>query len=357
MKIIQIMPEFDVAGAEIMCENLIYQLQKKGHNVIAVSLYNFHSDITERMEKAGIEIRYLNKKRGFDFSMIVKLIKIFKAEKPDVIHTHRYIMLYAIPAAIFGGIKKRIHTLHSIATKENTKFLRKINKLFFKKFGVIPVALSEMIKNTIIDEYKIPADKVPVDYNGIDLSKCIVKNTYVINKNFKIIHIGRFQDVKNHSGLIDAFKLFHDKHNDSELILIGDGERKQIIEDYVKKIGLIECVKFLGRQPEVFNFLHNADVFTLTSFYEGIPMTLIEAMGTGLPIVATAVGGIPDMLDERSALLVPVVTREIALAFEKYYTNLNLRKQHGEAALELSKKFSASYMADGYIKIYSSVRK
>ena len=151
MKIIQVIPNLGIGGAEIMCENLTYELIRKGHEVIVISLYNYHSVITERMERSGIDIRYLNKSSGMDLTMIKKMKKIFKIEKPDAIHTHRHVMQYAIPAAIFGGIKKRVHTLHSIATKENTKFLRKINKLFFKKFDVIPVALSEMIKNTIIE--------------------------------------------------------------------------------------------------------------------------------------------------------------------------------------------------------------
>lgn len=153
MKVIQIMPEFGLAGAETMCENLAYELIRLNVEVVVVSLYGFHSAITDRLEKEGIKVLYLNKKPGLDVSMIIKLMNLFNREHPDVIHTHRYVMQYAIPAAILSRIKKRIHTVHNIAQKENTKIARKINKIFYKCFNVIPVALSEEIKKTICEEY------------------------------------------------------------------------------------------------------------------------------------------------------------------------------------------------------------
>jgi glycosyltransferase involved in cell wall biosynthesis len=121
---------------------------------------------------------------------------------------------------------------------------------------------------------------------------------------------------------------------------------------YVAEKHLEHAVKFLGEQSDVYGYLHRADVFTLPSTYEGMPMTLIEAMGTGLPIVATNVGGIPDMLDAESALMVPVNTDAIAAAFEQYYKDSNLRRQHGKRARESSHKFGAAIMAENYERIY-----
>ena len=123
MKIVQIMPEFGLAGAETMCENLTYELIKLGHNVIVVSMYDYHSPITERLEKAGVDVRYLGKKPGLDFSMIGKIKKLLKKNKVDVIHTHRYCAQYAIPAAITAGVKLRVHTVHNIAEKEKNYLL------------------------------------------------------------------------------------------------------------------------------------------------------------------------------------------------------------------------------------------
>jgi len=103
--------------------------------------------------------------------------------------------------------------------------------------------------------------------------------------------------------------------------------------------------------------LHEADVFTLPSVYEGIPMTLIEAMGTGLPIVATAVGGVPDMLsDKETALLTAVDENEIAKAFIELHENEALRRKLGENARAASGRFSSDVMAKAYISVYKNKR-
>ncbi len=348
------MPDFGLAGAEIMCENLTYTLRERGHDVTVISMYDYHSAITERMEKSGIRIIYLNKKLGLDFSIIRKMKKVFKEIKPDVIHTHRNCPQYAIPAAISAGVKHRVHTFHSIAPKENGRLARLVNGFFFKHCHLVPVALSELVRDSIVEEYRIKPEKIPVVFNGIDLTKCIPKTDYSTDGNFKILHIGRFSEPKNHAGLLRAFNKFHQFHQDSELWLVGDGEKRSEIESYVSENNLADSVKFLGLQSDVYGFLHDADMFTLPSNYEGIPMTLIEAMGTGLPIVATAVGGIPDMLtNDENALIIDNNIEAISRAFEIYYKDPELRKCYGEKAKGRSSTFSAVTMAQKYESIYS----
>ncbi len=353
MKIVQIMPEFGLGGAEIMCENLTYELVNLGHEVTVISMYEYHSAITKRLEQSGVKILYLGKKLGMDWSMVPKIKKILTEVRADVVHTHRSSIQYAIPAAIFAGVKQRVHTIHNVAEKENGKITRKINNFFFKHCNVIPVALSELIRDSIVKEYKIAKSRIPIVLNGIDLSKCIPKEDYSINGNFKILHIGRFAEQKNHIGLLGAFKLFHSKYNDSELWLIGDGEKKENIEKYVRENNLTSSVKFLGLQNDVHGFLHDADIFALPSNYEGIPMTLIEAMGTGLPIVATRVGGIPDMLtDGENAFVVENDVFSVSKAFEIFSIEQEKRKLFGERAKERAQVFSSGAMGGAYIGIY-----
>lgn len=353
MKVIQIMPEFGLAGAETMCENLSYELMKRGENVIVISLYTYHSAITERLEQNGIKVLYLNKKAGLDLSMIRKLIKIFKSEKPDVIHTHRYVMQYAIPAAIITGVKHRIHTVHNVAKKENTKVARQLNYLFYKFAHVIPVALSPEIQRTIEIEYKLSIDKIPVVYNGIDLLKCIQKDNYGFSDKIKILHIGRFSEQKNHEGLIDAFERVHKDYPNTVLQLIGEGEKKDEIIKKIKDMKLSDCVEILGMQSTVYTFLNKADIFVLPSNYEGIPMTLIEAMATGLPIVATNVGGVPDMLNnQEDAFVVTNACDSIVDAIEQLIRDATLREKFGRNAISKSNRFSSITMAEEYFDIY-----
>lgn len=358
MKVFQIIPDLGLAGAEIMCENLAYTLKKNDVDMVVVSLYNYHSAITDRLKSAGIRVEFLSKKRGLDFHIFWRLLKLFKNEKPDVVHTHRYAIEYAIPAAIISRVPIKVHTVHNVARKENNRLVRFLAKVFYKFFNLTPVALSERIKKTILDEYNLMPEQVPVIFNGIDLSKCIPKQNYKIEERMNILHIGRFSQQKNHSGLLKAFKRFHDIYPNCILKLIGEGEKKKEIEQYISENDLSSCVEILGLQPQVYSYLSNADIFVLPSKYEGIPLSLIEAMGTGLPIIATNVGGVSDMLENNeSAILINVNEIELTSALQTLYENESLRVKIGNKAKEDSIKFSAKNMGLEYLNLYKKIMK
>lgn len=354
MKIIQVMPEFGLAGAETMCENLTYELMKLGHSVTVISMYDYHSAITERLESAGVDIRYLGKKAGLDLSMIGKMKKVFKETHADVVHTHRYCAQYAMPAAVLAGTKRRVHTLHSVASKENGKTARKLNKFFFKHCGLIPVALSEKIRETVVEEYGIDEQQIPVVYNGVSLDKCLCKSDYSIDsKEINILHIGRFTLAKNHIEMINAVSELKKKYDGITLNLIGDGELREQVEGQIEACQAKEYIKMLGLKDSVFSYLQQADIFILPSVYEGIPMTLIEAMGSGVPIVASRVGGIPDMIiDGQEGLLCEPTAQSIAETIEKMISDTDLRKSCAQKALNGAQRFSAKTMGEEYERLY-----
>ena len=268
-------------------------------------------------------------------------------------HTHIVAAKYALPAAVIAGVKRKVHTIHNMAQKEQGSIGKKINAFMYKYCGVIPVALSQEVRKSIQEVYNIPEAEIPVIYNGIDLSKCIQKTEYRIKKEYTILHIGRFMDVKNNEMLIRAFAKLVDKHDNVKLQLIGEGELKVQMEELANSLMIKDKVEFLGLKSNVYPYLNKADVFCLPSKYEGIPMSLIEAMGTGLPIIASNVGGIPDMLtDKKDALLVIPEEDEIAEAFEMLYSDDDLKKKLGVAAKERSQSFSANVMAIKYINVY-----
>lgn len=353
MKIIQIIPNLCVGGAEIMCETLTLELIKNNIEVVVVSLYSYETPITNRLIKQGVKIKFLSKKRGVDLSIIKKLTTIFKYEKPDVVHSHLNDLKYVMIAAKKADITRCIHTVHSVSEKELNKVDKVLAKIFYKKNKVIPVALSEQIQTSIVNVYGISRNLIPIIFNGIDLSRCIKKSDYTLGETIKILHIGRFSNEKNHIGLIDAFKKFHSVKKNSILELIGTGKKFDEIKKYVIDNGLRNEIVFLGLQTDVYKFIYDADIFILPSLYEGIPMTLIEAMGSAIPIIATNVGGIPDMLtNNENAILTSVDSEEIANELIRLSNDFELRERLGKNALIRANKFSAQKMACEYIKIY-----
>lgn len=168
-----------------------------------------------------------------------------------------------------------------------------------------------------------------------------------------LLHIGRFNEQKNHAGLLRSFRLLGERYPDCRLHLVGDGELRREMEALAQELGIGDRVAFCGSQSDVHPFLHSADLFLLPSNYEGMPMTIIEAMGTGLPIVATAVGGVPDMVEnEVSALLTQCDEQAVCDACLKLLQDSDLRERFGKAAKLRSVVFSAEQMARDYSKLY-----
>ena len=355
MKILQVIPYFCFGGAETMCENLTYALTNLGHSVTVVSLFPDRTPISGRMEEAGIRILYLDKKPGLDLSMFTKLAKIMRQEKPDVVHTHLNVIKYAAVSAKLAGIRRSVHTVHNVAKEEAEGLLQKIsNTVYFRLGWSVPVALSPEVQRTVVSLYGMRAEKVPVIYNGVDLSRCMPKTDYALGAPVQLLHVGRFNYQKNHRGLLDAFSLILKQKPDCCLNLVGDGELQQEVEAYAEALGIREKVIFHGSQTNVYPYLQNADVFLLPSRFEGMPMTIIEAMGTGLPVVASAVGGVPDMLrNGESGLLVSQEPQAVADAVLQLLQREDLRRTLGENAREDSKQFGAEYMAEAYCEIYN----
>lgn len=356
MKIIQVLPYFCFGGAETMCENLTCALRQLGHEVTVVSLYNERTPISQRMEAAGVPIRYLDKKLGLDLSMIPKLAAIFREEKPDVVHTHLDVIKYAVPAARLAGVKRCVHTVHSVAHKEAEGRLQKLSNRFFYHAGwSVPVALSREVQQTILEFYDLPEGAVPVVMNGIDLSRCVAKENYAMSDPWRFVHVGRLDTPKNQERLLRAFRKVLDTHPRARLTLVGDGDLRPRLEALTAELDLRDAVIFAGMQENVRPFLTEADIFVLTSDYEGIPMTILEAMGTGLPIVSTAVGGVPDVLaDGKTGLLTATDVEAVAEACQRLATDASLRETLGRSALADSVRFSAQTMAKAYLDIYQN---
>ena len=355
MKILQVIPYFCFGGAEIMCENLTYALTAQGHQVSVVSLYNEHTPISERMEKAGIRFYYLDKKLGLDISMVPKLMKIMIEEKPDVVHTHLDVIKYAVAAAKLVGIKRCVHTMHTVAHKEAEGRLQKlINGFYFRHGWSVPVALSPEVQQTVSEFYHMNIRNIPVVFNGIDLDRYTAKTDYTMGEEPVLLHIGRFDIPKNHKGLLNAFALLLQKHPNCRLELIGDGHLRPQLEEQIQKLGISDRVILHGMQSNVCQYLQKADIFILPSTYEGMPMSIIEAMAAGVPIVASAVGGIPAMVTSgESAILVSVSDEAVVAACDTLLQNEELRQKLGRGAQKQSIRFCEKQMALNYCGVYN----
>lgn len=352
MNILQIVPSFEVGGAETMCVGLCLELQKLGHNVTAVSLSSAQSKLTRTLTEAGVELWLLNKGPGMDLGCVSQLRAIIGEVRPQVIHTHLHALKYA--ALALGGRKiPIIHTIHNQAKAEAVKLDQVIGKYLFRTGRATPVALSGEIQASIVALYGLPESKVPVVCNGIDLDRCLRKTDYALHYPPRLIHVGRFYPQKNHEAMLEALQMLKGQGLRPQLTCYGDGPLLEDIKRKTVELGLEKQVVFGGLCDDVFPKLSHADVFLLPSKWEGIPMTVIEAMGTGLPVIASRVGGLPDMMEDGAeGLLIDPTPEALAKAITKVLSEEDLRQALGTAAVEAAQRFSAKAMAEKYAALY-----
>lgn len=356
IKVIHIIPNLGTGGAEKLVTDICLNLNKDKFQVTIVSLYkNNDSIFIKNLENKNIEIVELDKKIGFDLSIIYKLYKVLKKYKPDVINTHLYVVPYLIIPALLKKIKVKVHTVHSIASKElSSKFKKIIMKISYTCCGFVPIGISDYVKKSILKEYRLKENNVECIYNGIDTNKFPLTNNYIHNNQIIFINVARLNEAKNQILLIEAFKLVKEKVNNTKLHIIGDGELRDKIEEKIIELDLKNDVILRGKREDINAELNKANVFVLSSNYEGLPLSVLEAMSCGLPIVSTNAGGVIDIVkNEINGLIVERNNKvELANAMIKMCDNKKLIKDMGTKSHELSEKYDIKKVANEYENLY-----
>lgn len=359
MKIIQMISTLGGGGAEAIVRDLSIELKKRGHEVkvLVTTKPPINGTIISRqLVNEGIQIDWLNKKKGFRLSAFWKVAAYLKSEQPDLVHVHLSSLKYLAPVAIFKKIPV-VYTVHYISTAAEIAVVRALYRVFFSYFPVTPVALSPKMQKMATHGYRITEDKVQCISNGIVLQKYIAKTNWNFQQGkIVFVHVGRFTEVKNHTALLDVFNEVHAQYPNSELQFLGDGPLTEEIKEKTAKLGLQDAIKFLGLQSNVAPYLNNADFFLLPSLAEAMPLALAEAMATALPVIATPVGGIPDMIENGKNGIVCEVS-EFAQNIILLIEHPELRESLGKQAALTAQNFSVQNMTGQYLELYQNLKK
>ena len=351
MKVIEVVPRFKLAGAERMAESLIYGLAELGVDVRPVSLYDFESPITEGLHERGIPVHSFGKRGGLDPSLVRKLYRYISGEEPDVVHTHLYAAKYAIPAAHAAGVPACLHTVHSIASEDLSGADTVLQRWFYARGWATPVAMSPRVKRTICEKFGMSQNSVPMVLNGVSRQMPLRRRERK-GGPFVFLHIGRFEPVKNHSLLLEAFERVHETHVDCRLVMLGTGP---LIEDMRRKAAELDldgAVEIVGEVADVAPYLAKADAFVLPSAYEGLPITLVEALQAGVPCLASNVGGVPDIVhDGENGLLFEPTVDAVAQAMNRVVSDRALLSRFASIAQDSTSSFTQERMSLGYFKL------
>ena len=345
------------AGAEVFFTNLCLKLKQFSDvELTVISLYDdVHPSFSEACSEAGIRILTLGKKKGADLSAAKRLKAALKDVCPDIIHTHRSILLTYFLA--FGFRKKPwhiVHTIHSVPAKESNRVTNFLRRGYSRKKMISLVGISPLISS----EAKALFPKTPIYtiLNGINLP-FLAKQASFDQRKYDFVCVARFSEVKNHQMLIRAFSKVVTEFPKARLLCVGDGVLLEESKKLTKSLGLDENVEFPGSTDKVYEALGQSKCFVLSSLYEGNPLSVLEAMHSGLCLLLPRVGGIPDIVQDLKNGFLYEPGNENALASLMIQTLANSAETEKIGSLNSTdvERFSMDECAKEYLNLFKDI--
>lgn len=334
-------------GAEKLVVDLLKKFDLDKYDITLIIIESkYHTFLEAEVSKLDIKVIYLNKQEGFSFKTILKLNKIYKNIKPNIIFAHLGGAIYSLYYKLFRKTIL-IHTIHSDPKFEYQGFKKSIFKLLYKFNIIKPIAVSNEIASSLKREYCLNKD-IKIINNGVDLS---IFTTNDLRSEVKVIgHVGRFVDVKNHITIIKTFNELLKLYPDLKLILVGDGPLFADIQTLTLDLNINQNIEFIGYCKDVKKYLEKIDIFILPSIYEGLPLSLIESLACGCVAVCSNVGGVSDIIDNSCGVLIDDPYNY--LAFSERISELILDKDKYYYMQKESIKKASAYSIDETYRQY-----
>jgi len=318
--VIHVVFSFDVGGLENGIVNLLNHMPAEHFRHMIVALTHCVPSFCERVRRHDVEFVSLHKPAGHGVKLYPALFRMFRDERPAIVHTRNLAALEMVVPAWLAGVKGRIHGEHGRDVGDydgkNKKYqwIRRLYSPFVKHYIALSRDLADYLTHTI----GITGHRVAQIYNGVDATRFQPANSRqpIPGSPFHGAHdwlvgtAGRMQTVKDQTNLAQAFVLAIQQaprlRSRLRLIMVGDGPLRAASQAILDKAGMADLAWLPGERQDVPDVMRGLDCFVLPSIAEGVSNTILEAMASGLPVIATAVGGNPELVVEgESGLLVP----------------------------------------------------
>jgi glycosyltransferase involved in cell wall biosynthesis len=349
-----------------LIDRLVRRLQDRYHFLIAC--LDQVGELGERLSRDGFKVVQLGRRPGFDWRCARQLRRLFAAEGVKVVHAHQYTpFAYSLASRFFGRRPPVLFTEHGRFYPDYTSLKRKcFNKVLAKATDRF-VAVGESVSQALIRNEGILPERIQVIHNGISITpatngsvdrRAVRSELGASDEDFLVLQVARLDPIKDHMTAIRAIACAAERNPRIRLLIVGEGKKRAAIEREINGGPHGDRFLMLGQRTDVHRLLAAADAFLLTSVSEGIPVTIIEAMAAGVPVVATAVGGIPELItDQVSGLLASAGDAEgIADSLVRLAADANLRNQlAARAKLDAQTNFSEERMILDYDQVYQEM--
>ena len=353
MKAVIVVPVFTTGGAENMAAQLAVNLDRSQVEVEVISMYPRQGHIYEKkVEDAGVPIHYLDKQGHASLGAMVRLWKLLSELKPDVVHTHIYAGFYTIPW-VLAHRAVQLHTVHNHPQTEFPYLLRQFMWLCSKTGKLKYATISKMNQQLCCEYYHASPERFPYVNNPVETERFYHREEPT--GEIRFISVGRLEPRKNQILAIRAMPEVLRQVPNAKLVLLGDGEDRAMLEGEADTLGVRDAVVFAGNQPKPEDYLAEADVYLITSHMEGLPLSVLEGMAAGLPVIATDVGGMADIVKDNGVLIADDDLQALTREMIRFAGNPAAREQCGNASRELVKAYDARACARAYLNIYRNI--
>lgn len=367
--ICQVLLSLHMGGAEVLAAGLARALSDRYRFVFAC--LDGLGSIGERLRAEGFPVEVIDRKDGIDFKCGLRLSTFLRKHGVDAIHAHQFTpffqsliarLAYPAPSVVFTEHGRQYPDTRSAKRVAFNRILSRNNDRI--------VAVGEAVRQALIANEGFAPARVEVIRNGVDIASfAAVRSDVALRRSvrhefalrhdeYAIVQVARLNPLKDHATAIRSLANLRRRGVPARLILVGDGQERAQLEAAAWEAGCERHVSFPGERTDVARILSAADAFLLSSISEGIPLTLIEAMAAGVPVVATQVGGVDEVIvDGESGLLVAAQDdKQLARQLQRLHGDSDLRRQLVLTGFERAKSlFSLQRMHAEYSQLYEQL--
>lgn len=372
MKIAHVIGSCSAGGAEMFVQSLLLQLEKR-KDVSEIELWvmyqikdissdkkkiDFEDKFIKKLEVGNISIQFIGKRIHKDWLKTwKKLRELYRNFEPDIIHSH----LESVTFHTCRGLSKFktpiVQTIHNTVINHTL-----IQRFYIKRKISAFVSISKKVTKIISDKLKVNNDEIYLIYNGVDVNKFKLNGREIKNKVEEIISVGRLTKQKDHKNLFKAIKLLKEKLTKNKIetpkfLIVGDGELKKELKNLALKLKINNNVEFLGIRDDIPKLLSESDIYVMSSEWEGLSISLIEAVASEIPIVATDAGSNSEIVkDGKNGEIVPIQnSQKLAESLYRLITNKDLRIKYKNNSQKMVKKFEIENSAAKHYEMYKDI--
>ncbi len=364
MKLLHIISSAGIFGAENVLLNLNRVFQDNQITSYLICLKNFYRpdpEIHFEAKKQGFKSKVFICKNKFDIQTLFKIKHFIKKEEIQIIHSHGY------KSNLYGLVASRLSRVPIIATlhgwtsdTSKVRLYERLDRWIIKKMDhlvCVSLSIKKKLEGLGLDNGRITFIPNVIDADKFDPDKAKdgLRQEFNLQDNPVMGIVGRLNYEKGHIYLLRAMKDICSRIPTAKLLIVGDGVLKEELKKEAEYLGISGNVIFTGIRKDMASVYKSLDIFILPSLTEGLPLALLEAMSMKLPVIATGVGGVPEVLSENEGILIPpkdagILKRSIL----SLLADRALRKELGEnARKKILSGFSLSSLFQKYMQIYS----